>query len=121
MSSQPAALGLVLGLTVGVVLALLAGLSRAGEALIDGPVQIKRGIPSLALIPLLILWLGIGESMKVITISLGVFVPIYIQTHAGLRGIEAKYVELAQTVRLTRRAFVRRIVIPGASTKLSAH
>lgn len=114
VSTQRAAYGLALGLTVGVVLALLAGLSRAGEALIDGPVQIKRGIPSLALIPLLILWLGIDESMKVITISLGVFVPIYVQTHAGLRGIESKYVELAQTVRLTRRAFVRRIVIPGA-------
>jgi sulfonate transport system permease protein len=114
VSTQRAALGLFLGVTVGVALALLSGLSRLGEALIDGPVQIKRAIPSLALLPLLILWLGIGEQMKVLTIALGVFVPIYLQTHAGLRAIEARYVELAQTVRLTRVAFLRRVIIPGA-------
>ncbi len=92
----------------------VAGLSRFGEAVIDGPVQIKRAIPALAIIPLLILWLGIGEEMKVITIALGVFVPIYLQTHAGLRAIESKYVELAQTVDLSRWEFLRRVVIPGA-------
>ncbi len=94
-SAQRAAWGLLLGVVVGVALAGLAGLSRVGEAIIDGPVQIKRAIPALALVPLLILWLGIGEEMKVITISLGVFVPIYLQTHAGLRAIESRYVELA--------------------------
>jgi sulfonate transport system permease protein len=114
VSAQRALLGLVLGVTVGVVLALLSGLSRLGESLIDGPVQIKRAIPSLALLPLLILWLGIGEQMKVLTIALGVFVPIYLQTHAGLRAIEARYVELAQTVQLTRVAFLRRVIVPGA-------
>jgi sulfonate transport system permease protein len=114
MSTQRAALGLVFGVAAGVGLALLAGLSRLGEALIDGPVQIKRAIPSLALLPLLILWFGIDEQMKVITIALGVFVPIYLQTHAALRGIDARYVELAQTVRLTRLGFLRRVVLPGA-------
>ena len=67
----------------------------------DGPIQIKRAIPTLALIPLLILWLGIGESMKVVTIALGVFVPIYIHTHNGLRTIDSRYVELAETVGLS--------------------
>lgn len=114
VSAQRAGLGLLLGVAVGVLLALVAGLSRAGEYLIDGPVQIKRAIPALAILPLLILWLGIGEPMKVLTISLGVFVPIYLQTHAGLRSIETKYVELAQTVRLSRIAFVRKVVLPGA-------
>jgi sulfonate transport system permease protein len=112
-SAQRAAWGLLLGVVVGVALAGLAGLSRVGEAIIDGPVQIKRAIPALALVPLLILWLGIGEEMKVITISLGVFVPIYLQTHAGLRAIESRYVELAQTVDLSRWEFLRRVVIPG--------
>jgi sulfonate transport system permease protein len=114
MSAQRAMLGLLLGTAVGVVLALAAGLSRIGEAVIDGPVQIKRAIPALAILPLLILWLGIGEEMKVVTIALGVFVPIYLQTHAGLRAIESRYVELAQTVDLSRWAFLRRVVIPGA-------
>jgi sulfonate transport system permease protein len=114
ISAQRAALGLLFGIVLGVVLALAAGLSRVGEALVDGPVQIKRAIPSLALLPLLVLWFGIDETMKVLTITLGVFVPIYLQTHAGLRSIETKYVELAQTVRLSRLAFIKKVVLPGA-------
>lgn len=114
ISAQRAGLGLFFGIVVGAVLALVSGLSRAGEALIDGPVQIKRAIPGLALIPLLILWFGIDETMKVLTITLGVFVPIYLQTHAGLRGIDLRYVELAQTVGLSRAGFIRRVVLPGA-------
>ncbi|MFB6725131.1 ABC transporter permease [Kribbella sp. NPDC056345] len=113
-SSQRALVGLGLGIVLGVVLALISGLSRLGEAILDGPIQIKRAIPSLALLPLLILWLGIGESMKVVTILLGVFVPIYIHTHNGLRTIDSRYVELAQTVGLSQREFIRRVVLPGA-------
>jgi sulfonate transport system permease protein len=113
-SAQRALLGLLFGVVAGLAFALVSGLSRVGEALVDGPVQIKRAIPSLALIPLLILWFGIGESMKVITIALGVFVPVYIHTHNGLRAIDNRYVELAETVRLSRTAFVRQVVLPGA-------
>ncbi len=107
-------LGLGLGIASGIVLALVSGLFRLGEAVIDGPVQIKRSIPSLALIPLLILWFGIGEQMKVITIALGVVVPIYIHTHNGLRSIDSRYAELAETTGVGRVAFVRHVVIPGA-------
>jgi sulfonate transport system permease protein len=114
ISAQRAGLGLFFGIVVGALLALVSGLTRVGEALIDGPVQIKRAIPGLALIPLLILWFGIDETMKVLTITLGVFVPIYLQTHAGLRGIDLRYVELAQTVGLSRTAFIRKVVLPGA-------
>ncbi|MCQ8187596.1 ABC transporter permease [Streptomyces rugosispiralis] len=106
--------GLAYGTAAGLVLALIAGLSRLGEGVIDGPVQIKRGIPSLALIPLLILWFGIGESMKVITIALGAFVPVYIHTHNGLRTIDSRYVELAETLGLSRPRFLLHIVLPGA-------
>ncbi|MFD5892944.1 ABC transporter permease [Streptomyces sp. NPDC060366] len=113
-SAQRAALGLLFGVVGGLLLALVSGLSRIAEGVIDGPVQIKRAIPSLALIPLLILWFGIGESMKVITIALGVFVPVYIHTHNGLRTIDNRYVELAETVRLSRTAFLRHVVLPGA-------
>jgi sulfonate transport system permease protein len=109
-----AALGLGLGVVVGTVLALISGLSRVGESLIDGPIQVKRSIPTLALIPLLILWLGIGEPMKVITIALAVFVPIYIHTHNGLRTIEGRYAELAETLGVSRWEFVRHVVLPGA-------
>ncbi|MEU7800403.1 ABC transporter permease [Micromonospora arborensis] len=114
ISAQRAGLGLVIGTVIGTVLALLAGLSRWGEAILDGPIQIKRAIPALALIPLLVLWFGIGEQMKVITITLGVFVPVYIHTHNGLRTIDTRYVELGESLRLRRATFIRRIVLPGA-------
>lgn len=114
VSLARAAQGLLWGVLVGVVLALLSGLSRVGEALLDGPIQVKRAVPNLALLPLLILWFGIGEEMKVITIALGVFIPIYLHTHNGLRSIDKRYVELAETLRLGRRQFVTRVVLPGA-------
>lgn len=113
-SAWRAALGLVIGVAIGLALAVASGLSRWGEYLIDGPVQIKRSIPNLALIPLLILWFGIGEPMKVITIALGVLVPIYIHTHTALRSIDGRFAELAETVDLSRAQFLRQVVLPGA-------
>jgi sulfonate transport system permease protein len=113
-SAQRAVVGLALGTFVGVVLALIAGLSQLGEALIDGPVQIKRSLPTLALIPLFILWLGIGEPMKLLTIALASMVPVYVHTHGGLRSIDARYVELAESLRLGRWEFIRKIALPGA-------
>jgi sulfonate transport system permease protein len=113
-SVQRAAIGLGLGVAIGLVLALLAGLSRVGEALVDGPIQIKRAIPTLALIPLFIVWFGIGEEMKLVVITTSVAIPIYLNTHAHLRSVDARYVELAQTVGLSRWAFVRRIALPGS-------
>lgn len=113
-SAQRAYAGLLSGVAVGVGLALLAGLSRWGEACFDSLVQIKRAIPTLALIPLAILWLGIGESMKVTLIAASVLVPVYINTHAGLRGLDIRFVELAQSVGLSRTEFIRRVALPGA-------
>ncbi|MBH0780150.1 ABC transporter permease [Nocardia bovistercoris] len=113
-SLQRAGLGLGIGVLVGLVLALVAGLSRIGEALVDGPIQIKRAIPTLALIPLFIVWFGIGEEMKLIVITTSVAIPIYINTHAQLRSVDARYVELAQTVGLSRWEFVRRVALPGS-------
>lgn len=113
-SATRALLGLSIGLVVGTCLAVVAGLSRLGEALIDGPVQIKRAIPTLALIPLLILWFGIGETMKVTTIVLAVIVPVYIHTHNALRGIDNRYVELAETLRMSQKDFILQVVLPGA-------
>ncbi|HEY1177093.1 MAG TPA: ABC transporter permease [Phytomonospora sp.] len=113
-SAERFAYGRVLGVAIGTVLALVSGLSRWGEAVLDGPIQIKRAVPSLALLPLLILWLGIGEGMKITTIVLGVLIPVYIHTHNGLRGIDSRYAELAETVDLGHAAFIRRVILPGA-------
>jgi sulfonate transport system permease protein len=114
VSAWRAAQGLAFGVGAGVVVALISGLSLTGGYLFDGLVQVKRSIPTLALIPLVVLWFGIGETMKVTVISLSVFVPIYLNTHTALRGIETRYVELAETVGLSRLAFIRQVVLPGA-------
>jgi sulfonate transport system permease protein len=106
--------GLTYGVTIGVIVALISGLSLIGGYLFDSVVQIKRAIPALALIPLFILWFGVGEAMKIIVIALMVFIPIYIHTHNALRTIDIKYVELAESVGLSRWQFLRHIVLPGA-------
>jgi len=114
ISAWRAMQGLVLGSVVGVVLALLSGLSLLGGYVIDGLVQLKRGIPVLALIPFMVLWFGIGETMKVGVIAITVFVPIYLHTHSALRSIDIRHVELAETLGLSRLQFVRHVVLPGA-------
>ncbi|MFE1921818.1 ABC transporter permease [Streptomyces asoensis] len=113
-SLERAAYGFAIGLTAGVVLALASGLTRTGEALIDGTVQLNRAIPTLGLIPLFILWLGIGETFKVAIIAIVVYIPIYLNTHAALAGIDSRFVELAEVQGLSKVRFIRQIVIPGA-------
>jgi sulfonate transport system permease protein len=114
VSTRRFALGLAFGVAAGLALAVVSGLSRWGEAIVDGPVQLKRSIPNLALLPLLLLWFGIDERMKIITIALGVLIPIYLHTHNGLRSIDGRYAELAETLRLKPAAFIGRVVLPGA-------
>jgi sulfonate transport system permease protein len=114
ISAARAGAGLALGVAAGVVLALASGLSRTGGYVIDGLVQLKRGVPILAVIPFMVLWFGIGEGMKVTTIAVTVFFPIYLQTHSALKAIGLKEVELAQTLRLSRAQFLRHVVIPAA-------
>jgi sulfonate transport system permease protein len=114
VSAWRAMTGLGFGVAIGTALALVSGLSLLGGYVIDGLVQIKRGIPILALIPFMILWLGIGEAMKITLIATAVFVPVYINTHNALRAIDIRHVELAETVGLSRAQFIRHVVVPGS-------
>ncbi|MEU3886057.1 ABC transporter permease [Streptomyces sp. NPDC029041] len=113
-SLQRAATGFSIGLAVGILLALASGLTRTGEALIDGTVNLNRAIPTLGLIPLFILWLGIGETFKIAIIAIVVYIPIYLNTHAALSGIDSRFVELAEVQGLSKYRFIRQVVIPGA-------
>ena len=114
ISALRAGEGLAIGTAFGVVLALVSGLSLLGGYILDGVIQMKRAIPTLALIPLFILWFGLGETMKVTIISIAVFIPIYIQTHNALRSIDIRYVELAESVGMGHLAFIRHVALPGA-------
>ncbi|WP_097216619.1 MULTISPECIES: ABC transporter permease [unclassified Streptomyces] len=113
-SLQRAATGFSIGLVVGILLALASGLTRTGEALIDGTVNLNRAIPTLGLIPLFILWLGIGETFKIAIIAIVVYIPIYLNTHAALSGIDSRFVELAEVQGLSKFQFIRQVVVPGA-------
>ncbi|MBX9362616.1 ABC transporter permease [Streptomyces sp. WAC04114] len=113
-SLQRAATGFSIGLVAGILLALASGLTRTGEALIDGTVNLNRAIPTLGLIPLFILWLGIGETFKIAIIAIVVYIPIYLNTHAALSGIDSRFVELAEVQGLSKLRFIRQVVIPGA-------
>jgi sulfonate transport system permease protein len=106
--------GLAIGIPVATVLALLAGLWRLGEDVVDAPMQILRFLPIIGLQPLIVLWFGIGNSAKVSLVVLGVVFPVYINTFSAIRAIDHRQFELATSVGLGRAATIRRIVIPGA-------
>ena len=106
--------GFAIGATAGLVLALVAGLSRIGEDAVDPPMQMLRTLPHFGLIPLFIVWMGIGEMPKIALIALGVAFPLYLNTFAGIRSVDRKFVEAARTQNLTRRQRLRHVIIPGA-------
>jgi len=114
VSLRRAAFGFTLGALVGIGFALVAGLSRLGEYAVDPPMQMLRALPLFGLIPLFILWFGIGETPKIALVAFGVAFPLYLNTYAGIRGVDAKLAELGQVLRLSRPALIRHIVLPGA-------
>ena len=107
-------IGTVLGITLGVVLAVLAGLTRTGEDLLDWSMQILKAVPNFALTPLLIIWMGIGEGPKIVLITLGVAIAIYINTYTGIRGVDQQLVEMAQTLEARRSTLITQVILPGA-------
>ncbi len=113
-SAQRVLWGLAIGIPLGTGLALISGLSRLGDDLVDANVQMLRFVPIIALQPLLVVWLGVGETVKVFLIVLGVAFPIYVNTSSAMKSLDPRYRELADVVGLSRRELVRRIVLPGA-------
>jgi sulfonate transport system permease protein len=107
-------LGLALGVTIGSCLALVSGLSKLGEEIVDAPMQMLRTLPFLALVPLFILWFGIGEVPKIALVALGSAFPVYLTLFAGIRGVDPKLIEAGRVFGLSRAGVIRNIVLPGA-------
>lgn len=107
-------LGMLIGVGLGTALALIAGLSRAGEDTVDATLQMIRTLPNLALAPLFIIWFGIGETPKIALVALGALFPIYLNLFSGIRSVDKKIIEAGQTLGLTRTEMVFQIVLPGA-------
>src|SRR5579875_791835 len=114
ISLQRVAEGLLLGVAAGVALAVLCGLLRAGEDLLDPVIQAARAVPILGLVPLVIIWFGVGEVPKIFLIALGCLFPVYINTYAAIRGVDLKLIEAGQTFGLNRGGLVRKVILPGA-------
>ena len=114
VSLQRALVGLSIGVSIGVVAALISGLSKRGEVILDSPLQMLRTIPSLALVPLFILWFGIGEFTKIALIVTGTTFPVYLNLFAGIRNIDPKLIEAANTLGLSRRELIWHVILPGS-------
>ncbi|WP_341964416.1 ABC transporter permease [Pseudomonas sp. RC10] len=106
------------GFGIGAGLALLfaawVGLSREAEAYLEPTFAGLRSIPSLAWVPLLLLWLGIGETSKIVLIAIGAFFPVYLNGVAAIRGIDRKLVEVGKMYRFSQRQMILHLFLPAA-------
>jgi sulfonate transport system permease protein len=114
VSLERMAVGFAVGASVAVLLALVAGLSLLGENAVDPLLQIVRMLPLFGLIPVFIVWFGIGELPKIILIALGAAIPLYLNTFAGIRGVDGKLAEAGRVLGLSRAEMIRHVVLPGA-------
>ncbi|MBV8260051.1 MAG: aliphatic sulfonate ABC transporter permease SsuC, partial [Paraburkholderia sp.] len=114
VSTWRALSGFAIGGGIGLVLGLATGLFKPVETALDSTVQMVRNIPALAMIPLVILWFGIGEEAKVFLVALGVFFPVYVNTFHGIRSVDANLVEMARSYGLKGFALYREVILPGA-------
>lgn len=117
-SSLRVAAGFAIGASLAIAIGTWVGLSRRAEAYLEPSFQALRAIPSLAWVPLLLLWLGIDETPKVVLIALGAFFPVYLSLLAGIRGVDRKLVEVGQLHGLPALALIRRILLPAALPNL---
>ncbi len=118
VSSLRVAVGFGIGAGLALAVGAVVGLSRRAEALLDPTFQAIRAIPSLAWVPLLLLWLGIDEAPKITLIAIGAFFPVYLNFTAGIQNVDRKLVEVGGIYGLTGWALVRRIFIPAALPNL---
>jgi sulfonate transport system permease protein len=107
------AAGFGLGVAAGTLFGAIAGYSALTRTIIDPTLQALRAIPSIAWVPLFILWLGIFEASKITLIAVGVFFPVYLGVMGAILSVDRKIVEVGRAFRLSGPALVRRILLPA--------
>lgn len=113
-----ATMGFLIGGSIGFIFGLLNGLFRSSEMLIDTSIQMLRNIPHLALIPLTILWFGIGEEAKIFLVALGVLFPIYLNTYHGIKSVDKGLIEMGKMYGLSEVYLFFHIIFPGALSSI---
>ncbi|OBJ03909.1 ABC transporter permease [Mycobacterium sp. 1465703.0] len=110
--------GLVLGGVIGIVAGAAVGLSCWVESTVDPPMQMIRALPHLGLIPLFILWFGIGELPKVLLVALGVVFPLYLNTFSAIRQVDPEMLETAQVLGFSFAQRFTRIIVPSTAPQV---
>lgn len=108
-------LGFFIGSGLALIFAIFVGLNKQAEEFLESSFSAIKSIPSLAWIPLLLLWLGIDEASKITLIAIGAFFPTYTNTVAAIHGVDRKLIEVAQVYRLKYFQQIKEIVLPAAS------
>jgi sulfonate transport system permease protein len=114
VSGARALSGLLIGGSIGFLLGIANGVSKLSEQLTDTTLQMLRTIPHLAMIPLVILWFGIGEEAKLFLTSLGVLFPVYLNTYHGVRNVDRDLIEMGRIYGMSGWSLFRKVIFPGA-------
>jgi ABC-type nitrate/sulfonate/bicarbonate transport system permease component len=107
--------GYALGCLLGILVGLLTGRLRSAEVTIGAVVQVVRPVPAIAIVPFAALWFGLGESSKFFVVTFGVFFPVWLNTHLGMRAIHPHYIWVAQSVGATRLQTFFSVLLPAAA------
>ncbi|MDQ0273645.1 ABC transporter permease [Cytobacillus purgationiresistens] len=107
-------IGFLIGTAAAVVLGAAVGYLKKAESLFDPLIQAFRSIPSLAWVPLFILWMGIGEPSKVVLIAVGVFFPVYLNIVSGIQSVDRKLIEVGKIYNFSSLQLIRRIILPAS-------
>ncbi|MDR1425246.1 MAG: ABC transporter permease [Azoarcus sp.] len=109
----------IYGSLVAIALGVAAGLSRRVELFFGPTLNTLRHIPSVAWLPLIVLWLGLGAPAKILVIAKSVFFPVFLNVLQGIRGVDRNYIELAEAFTLTRRQLVKKVIFPAITPSLA--
>lgn len=107
-------IGFVIGGAAGTAIGALTGYSEKLRKLLDPTLQALRNIPSMAWVPLFLLWLGIFEESKIALIATGVFFPVYLTLAAGIEQVDRRLLEVGEIFELTAGSKIIRIILPAA-------
>ncbi|HSI67222.1 MAG TPA: ABC transporter permease [Planococcus sp. (in: firmicutes)] len=107
-------IGFGIGVAFAVVIGSVVGYLRTAELLVDPLIQGFRSIPSLAWVPLFILWMGIGEPSKITLIAVGVFFPVYLNIISGIQGVDRKLIEVGRIYNFTPFQLIRKVILPAS-------
>lgn len=112
--------GFVIGSITAISFGLMTGRSEKLRQSVGQIINILRPIPAISIVPLVIVWFGLGEAAKVLTVCWGVFFPVWVSTHVGVASVNIEHIWAAQSLGAKRKTILLEIVLPGAATSILA-